>query len=374
MALSAGARQKEARAALLSGYMPEVGDRLDLVLANWINHNQNLAKDAGQRAVLAIGESERHLLMATLIAVLLSGVLGYTSFRRIVYPIRGLQASVKSIADGNYLEAVPYTKSSDETGELARSIAVLKDGAAQTADQRWIKANVAKITSTLPLTESLSDFGDRLLPALVPTLGCAAAVFYVMDKGGSFLQRVATFGLAEPERSPEVVAVGQGLVGECARQHMAITLTDLPPDYLRLASGLGEAPPVQVVAYPLIAQSDILGGLELASFRKFTSIEQALIDELLPLLALSLQVLSRNIATQELLAQTQEQARQLEAQTSALTGSRQELMAQEEFFRSVLEWRPCIDGCRPPRGHSASQRTDRERIRLYAGPTRGPPC
>ena len=84
-------RQKEARAALLSGYMPELGDRLDRVLANWINHNQNLAKDAGQGAVLAIGESERHLLMATLIAVLLSGVLGYTSFRRIVYPSEGFK-------------------------------------------------------------------------------------------------------------------------------------------------------------------------------------------------------------------------------------------------------------------------------------------
>jgi len=94
---------------------------------------------------------------------------------------------------------------------------------------------------------------------------------------------------------------------------MPITLTDLP-DYVRILSGLGEAPPVQVVAYPLIAQTDILGAPELASFRKFTAIEQALIYELLPLLAMSLQVLSRNIATQELLARTQEHAKQLEAQ------------------------------------------------------------
>ena len=171
VALSAGARQKEARAALLSGYMPEVGDRLDLVLANWINHNQNLAKDAGQRAVLAIGESERHLLMATLIAVLLSGVLDILRFAESCTPSGGFKLQLSQLPTATYLEAVPYTKSSDETGELARSIAVLKDGAAQTADQRWIKANVAKITSTLPLTESLSDFGDRLLPALVPTIG-----------------------------------------------------------------------------------------------------------------------------------------------------------------------------------------------------------
>jgi CHASE3 domain sensor protein len=180
--LSEGGRQKEARAALLTGYMPQLGDRLDRVLANWINHNQGLAKDAGEGAVRAIDESERQLLTATLIAVLLSGILGYITLRKIVHPIRGLQASVKSIADGNYPEAVPYTKSAGETGDLARSIAVLKDGAAQTADQRWIKANVAKITSTLQRTESLSDFGGRLLPALVPLLGGGVAAFYVMEK------------------------------------------------------------------------------------------------------------------------------------------------------------------------------------------------
>jgi hypothetical protein len=54
---------------------------------------------------------------------------------------------------------------------------------------------------------------------------------------------------------------------------------------------------VQDVAYPLIEQFDILGGLELASFRKFTAIKQGRTDELLPLLAMSLQVLSRNIGT-----------------------------------------------------------------------------
>jgi PAS domain S-box-containing protein len=338
--LSEGGRQKEARAALLTGYMPQLGERLDRVLANWITHNESLAKDAGDGAVLAIGKSERQLLTATLVGVLLSGILGYITFRKIVQPIRGLQVSVKSIADGNYQESIPYTESAGETGDLARSIAVLKDGAAQTADQRWIKTNVARITNTLQRTESLPDFGERLLSGLMPLLGGGTAAFYALEKEHGGVRRVATFGLSESQGLPEVIAAGQGLVGECIRHRTSIAITDLPPDYLRIASGLGGALPVQVAAYPLISQDEVLGALELGSFRKFTSIEQAFIDELLPLLAMSLQVLSRNIATQELLAHTQEQARQLEAQTSALTSSQEALMAQEQFFRSVLESAP----------------------------------
>jgi PAS domain S-box-containing protein len=332
--IARGGGQKQARAELVNGEMSHLGDRMDRVLADWINHNQNLAEVAGAGAVVAISESERQLLTATLVAILLSGILGYITFRKIVYPIRRLQVTVKSIAAGNYREDVPYTDSAGETGDLARSIAVLKQGASETAEQRWIKTNVAKITNTLQRAESVADFGERLLPGVVPLLGGGAAAFYVMEKEDGRLQRLATFGLAEPESAPEAIAIGQGLVGESVRQRTAITLAGLPPGYLRIASGLGGAPPVQVVAYPLVAQSDILGALELASFRKFTAIEQALMDELLPLLAMSLQVVSRNIATQQLLARTQEQARQLEAQTDALTSSQEELMVQKEELLS----------------------------------------
>src|SRR5262249_7502260 len=97
------------------------------------------------------------------------------------------------------------------------------------------------------------------------------------------------------------------------------------------------------------------------TFREFSSREKALLDELLPVVALSLEVLQRNIRTQELLGRTQEQARQLEEQTEELTQSQEELLAQkeellaqqgelttqrerlretEQFFRSVLELAP----------------------------------
>jgi PAS domain-containing protein len=69
--------------------------------------------------------------------------------------------------------------------------------------------------------------------------------------------------------------------------------------------------------------------LELASFRNFDSREKALLDELLPVAAMSLEVLQRNLRAQELLAHTQEQARQLEKQTEELTLSQEELLAQQ---------------------------------------------
>ncbi len=66
---------------------------------------------------------------------------------------------------------------------------------------------------------------------------------------------------------PTVIRLGEGLVGQCARERRTLALTNLPPDYLRIASGLGQAAPAQATAMPSMSADTLLGVLEVASFR-----------------------------------------------------------------------------------------------------------
>ena len=85
------------------------------------------------------------------------------------------------------MHPVPFTKATDEIGGLARSIDVLKRGAAAMEEQRWVKANIAKLTGALQGAPSHAEFGQRLLSGLVPVLGGGVAGFYLPeDTGTSF--------------------------------------------------------------------------------------------------------------------------------------------------------------------------------------------
>jgi two-component system sensor histidine kinase/response regulator len=329
LALSADGHHEEAL-ALLKGPMAEAAGRLSKVSGQWIQLNQDLATTAGKGAVEAIGAARWKMLVANSLAILLTGLLGYLTFRRIVKPIQGLEASVKAIAGGDYTKAVPFTSATDETGGLARSIDVLKQGAAAMDEQRWVKSSAAKLTGDLQGAASLAEFGQRLVSGLVPLLGGGVAGLYLLEENPSRLKRLAAYGLAEGATTAESFGLGEGLVGQCAKERKSVTLTNLPAIYLRIASGLGGAPPVQAVALPLLSKDTLLAVLEVATFRAFNPPEKALLEELLPVVALSLEVLQRNLRTQELLAQTQEQARQLEEQTEELTQSQEELLAQKE--------------------------------------------
>ncbi|HVM48470.1 MAG TPA: response regulator [Candidatus Acidoferrum sp.] len=336
MELAAAGRRAEA-VDLLNGSLALTGNQLSQTSAEWIQHNEELALKAGNGALQAISESRWKMLLANSAAVLITAALGFLTLRTIVRPIHALERSVKTIAGGDYTAEVPFTTATDETGGLARSIHILKQGAAAMDEQRWVKSNAATLAGQLQGAATLAEFGQRLLSGLVPMLGGGVAAFFVSEENPARLMRMAAYGLAEDTSPTDGVAPGEGLVGQCARERKQVKLTNLPENYLRIASGVGGAKPCQATALPLLSRDAVLAVLEVAAFRAFDSREQLLLDEVLPAAALSLEVLQRNIRTQELLARTQEQAKLLAAQTDELTAQREQIKASEERSRLLLE-------------------------------------
>ncbi len=302
---------------IFTGTFADLGLRANNVLQEWIKHNERLATEGSQTTMSTIRNSRRNLPITVALVMVFTGILGFMTFRKIVIPIQTLRNSVEAVAAGDYGHSVPFAEATHEIGELARSIEVLKAGAAAMEEQRWIKGNIAKLAGTLQGATSHAEFGQRLLSGLVPTLGGGVAGLFLSDQDSDQLLRVASYGLAESASGTETLRVGEGLAGQCALDRASIVLTELPPDYLRISSGLGKAAPVQATAWPIKSRDELLAVMEFASFRALNASEQALMEELLPVIAMSLEVLSHNIATQEMLVQTQEQARQLEVQNEA---------------------------------------------------------
>jgi signal transduction histidine kinase/CheY-like chemotaxis protein/HPt (histidine-containing phosphotransfer) domain-containing protein/HAMP domain-containing protein len=334
MQLSDGGRVPDAL-ALFNGTVAELGVRLSAVSNEWIQYDQDAAAAAGRESVAGIERFRWRMFFADSAALLLTGLLGVLTFRRIVTPIRALETSVQDIAAGHYDVAVPFVESRDETGGLARSIDVLKQGAAAMDEQRWVKSSVSAITKESQAAVSLHEFGDRLLSGLMPALGGGVAALYCSDEKDGRLQRVASYGVADSSEGASI-ATGDTLVGQCARDRRAVALTNLPSDFLPIASGLGQAPAVQATALPIVSTDTLLGVLEIASFRAFARKETALLDELLPIVAMSLDILQRNLRTHELLGQTQQQARQLEEQAVELVDAKRKAEEAAEMKSMFL--------------------------------------
>ena len=315
MAMADAGHHEEATALLFGPSLEGLGTTLNQLSIEWIKYNEQIAIDAGNRAVTAIENSQRSLLVAIAAALALSGLLGLFTFRRIVTPIRALDASVRTIAAGDYAKVVPFTTANDEAGSLARSIDVLKRGAEATEEQRWVNSHAVRSHRRVAARDLARRVRrDARVYAGAPAWWRARRLLRLRREPwdpapGRRVRPSPSRRLrrdVRPRRRPgrPVCVRAQG--------HRA---DGFAPDYLQIESGLGTAAPVQTMALPLVSKDALLGVLEIAGFRALEGRENTLVEELLPVVGMSLENLQSNVATQELLAQTQEQARLLAAQT-----------------------------------------------------------
>src|SRR5262249_19764239 len=185
-------------------------------------------------------------------------------------------------------------------GDLTRSIAVeaqgevaaLKDNINEmirnlrettriNTEQDWLKTNLAKFGRMLQGQKDLNTVGRLILSELAPVVGTQQAVFYVLDSSREPLQLTLLASYADRGQGiGDTLRLGEGLVGQCALEKLKILITHAPPDYVRISSGLGEAPPQSIIILPVVFEGQLKGVMELASLGGFNPTHEALLDQL----------------------------------------------------------------------------------------------
>ena len=114
-------------------------------------------------------------------------------------------------------------------------------------------------------------------------------------------------------------------------------LTNVPPDYIRISSGLGDAPPRSILVLPLIFEGQVRGVLELASFEGFNPTHQAFLDQLTESIGIVLNTIEANMRTEDLLKQSQSLAQQLQTRQEELQNTNEELQEKARLLAKQNE-------------------------------------
>ena len=213
----------------------------------------------------------------------------------------------------------------DNINEMIRN---LKDTTLKNSEQDWLKTNLAKFSRMLQGQRDLLTVGRLILSELAPVVSAQHAVFYILDAGDASLPELtllASYAHQGRARSASRLRLGEALVGQCAFEKQKIVLTNVPPDYIRISSGLGEAAPRNIIVLPVIFEGQVKGVLELASFERFNPTHQALLDQLTESIGIVLNTIEANMRTEDLLKQSQSLARELGSRQEELQKTNQEL-------------------------------------------------
>jgi two-component system sensor histidine kinase/response regulator len=320
--------------------------RAEELLEQMCTQREREASETVQRAA-GLFESSRRTTRLLLGIGMLGLPLGILVAGTVRKPAEALRHTVESLAEGKLDGKIPYTDYPNEIGAMARALVVLQGQSRQLEDQRWVKTHLIEISASLQHAPDLEELGRRLLSTVAPLLRVGCAVLYTYDEREKRLQLLRSYGYRERKNLSASFALGEGLVGQCAKEKTPITLTDPPAEYLRISSGLGEATPKSIAVLPILLTNQLLGVLEVATLQPLHERELNLLDDLLPVLATSMEILERNAESDRLLEETQRQAQRMEAQASQLEKQTMELDAQqaelkltETWYRGIIEAAP----------------------------------
>jgi len=213
----------------------------------------------------------------------------------------------------------------DNINEMIRN---LKDTTEKNTEQDWLKTNIARFTRMLQGQRDPMTVSKMILFELAPLVNAEHGVFYSMiGPNGQAAHLVFQAGYAYKQRKnlPKEFHLGEGLVGQCALEKRRIVLTDVPGDYIRINSALGEATPANIVVLPVLFEGDVRAVIELASFRPFSPTHMDFLDQLMESIGIVLNTIEANSRTEDLLKQSQSLANELQSQQDQLQHTNEEL-------------------------------------------------
>src|SRR3569623_1772037 len=219
----------------------------------------------------------------------------------------------------------------DTINEMIRN---LKDTTQKNTEQDWLKTNLAKFSRMLQGQNDLLTVGRLILSELAPVVGAQQAEFYVMSTTSEVphLKLFASYASGGQKTHGKEIALGQGLVGQCALDKEKILLTNMPTASLRIASGLSENAAMDVLVLPVVFEGQVRGVLELASIERFSPSHQAFLDQLTESIGIVINTITANTRTENLLKQSQSLAEELQSRQEELQQTTEELQEKAHLL------------------------------------------
>jgi CheY-like chemotaxis protein/GAF domain-containing protein len=212
-------------------------------------------------------------------------------------------------------------------GNINQMIVNLKETTQKNTEQDWLKTNLAKFSSMMQGQKNLDTVARLIMSQLTPLVGAHHGAFFMRaeEANAPILKLISTYAYRERKGLSNRFHPGEGLVGQCALEKKTILVTRVPPDYIQISSGLGEATPFNIIVLPVLFEGEVKAVIELASFSPFSAIHQIFLDQLTESIGVVLNMIGANMRTEELLQQSQSLTQELTSQSRELTQQQEEL-------------------------------------------------
>ncbi|WP_085717503.1 response regulator [Pseudomonas sp. B28(2017)] len=213
------------------------------------------------------------------------------------------------------------------------NLAAQQASAHRLEQQAWLRNGQTELAEQVLGQLSLDLLGRNILQFCAQYLGSAVGAIYVREDHGG-LKRIASYGFSrEQEARGQQIYSDEGIVGQVAQQARLIRLDEVPGDYFKVSSGLGEGLPRSVLVVPTSDDDRVNGVIELGFLRPLSDRDTELLELISSNIGTSIEAARYRQRLQEVLAETQQLNEELQVQQEELKTANEELEEQSRILQ-----------------------------------------
>jgi signal transduction histidine kinase/CheY-like chemotaxis protein/HAMP domain-containing protein len=252
--------------------------------------------------------------------------------------VRAIAEVTSAVAQGDLTRSISV-EAQGEVAELKDNINAMVHSLRETIranqQQDWLKTNLATITGMMQGHRDLAVVAELIMDELAPLVGAQHGTFFLSEpdptaNGGTRLRLIAGYGLRADLDAPVQYQLGQSLIGQVAHSKRPIVVRDVPAEYVKISSGLGDAGPGYLAVLPILFEDQVLGVIELASFSEFSSVQTAFLSQVAETIGVNVNTIIANSRTDLLLTESQRLTAELQARSEELQAQQEELQRSNE--------------------------------------------
>lgn len=244
-------------------------------------------------------------------------------------------ANINEIGNSRFTDLVSTIKSADIRSSLTSANDKIRTLRKQEQDGNWITHGVATIAGVKQKGNDISAYCNEVLALVIRYLDANQGGFFVVktEQGDRYLELMASYAYGKRKFLEKRINPGEGLAGQVLYEQQIVYMTDVPKDYIRITSGLGEALPQSICILPLIFDGIVYGVLEIASFNKFQPAAMEYLKKISESIGYNLGSIAGHKKTESLLEESQKMAEEVKSREEELRQNMEELKTTQEQMK-----------------------------------------
>jgi len=171
--------------------------------------------------------------------------------------------SIKNIENKKTTETIKII--SKKTEDDGTKDSIKKINRKDEEDARYVKKMVKEVTEGISEFKGVDRITEQVLKNLAKTYNIVQGVSYLLDKKTNTFKLSSTYAYYINESYREFKE-GEGLTGQVAKNKKFLYIDNVPNNYIKILSGLGEGTPKYLTLFPLIFEEKVIGVIEFATF------------------------------------------------------------------------------------------------------------